>query len=63
MQAPYYGGKTANISQMLKTFEKEKEIIQAKLNGVNEAIAALNKVTGSRQRNVSEETRRKMRLA
>ena len=52
-----------NIPQMLKTLEKEKEIIQAKLNGINEAIAALNKVTGSRQGNVSEDTRRKMRLA
>ena len=53
----------ANIAQMLKTLEKEKGIIQAKLNGINEAIAALNKVAGSREATVSEDTRRKMRLA
>jgi hypothetical protein len=53
----------ASIAQMLKALQKEKEITQAKLDGVNQAIAALSRATGGRQGSVSEETRRKLRLA
>jgi hypothetical protein len=53
----------ASIAQMVRTLQKEKEIVQSRLDGINQAIAALSRATGSRQGSVSEGTRRKLRLA
>jgi hypothetical protein len=57
------GGEMASIAQMVRTLQKEKEIVQSRLDGINQAIAALSRATGSRQGSVSEGTRRKLRLA
>ena len=43
----------ASIAQMVRTLQKEKEIVQSRLDGINQAIAALSRATGSRQGSVS----------